>query len=305
MTVSRVTRRHDRAALCYERWVIAPATPALPWLPAWARRAAPWATIVVAGLFGAWLALVVAGTTQADVGPLGVDAEVAPAWGGQTVIEVNPVGTLVVDTHDAPLQMRIAVRAVDLDGVREIVADPTSLSSLDEELVDDLQDVLVRAAIRAALVAITGALVVGGLVLRSWRRGLLSGAVAVGAVAGSYGIAALTFDPDAAREPRFTGVLSTAPQLVGTAEDIASNFDAYADQLAAIVTNVGKLYDTTLSLNTFAPDDETIRLLHVSDLHLNPAAWEVIRAVADQYDVDVIVDSGDIATTARHRSPPT
>jgi predicted phosphodiesterase len=275
--------------------VIAPATPALPWLPAWARRAAPWATIVVAGLFGAWLALVVAGTTQADVGPLGVDAEVAPAWGGQTVIEVNPVGTLVVDTHDAPLQMRIAVRAVDLDGVREIVADPTSLSSLDEELVDDLQDVLVRAAIRAALVAIAGALVVGGLVLRSWRRGLLSGAVAIGAVAGSYGIAALTFDPDAAREPHFTGVLSTAPQLVGTAEDIASNFDAYADQLAAIVTNVGKLYDTTLSLNTFVPDDETIRLLHVSDLHLNPAAWEVIRAVADQYDVDVIVDSGDIA----------
>jgi hypothetical protein len=267
----------------------------MPWIPGWARKAAPWAAIVLAGLVGAWVALAVAGTTHATVGPLGVDAEIAPAWGGETVVQVDPVGTLVVDTHDAPVEMRISVRAVDIDGVRRIVADPTSLAGLDDQLVDDLQGVLVRAAIRTGVVAVAGALLVGGLALRSWRRGLLSGAVAVGAVVASYGVAALTFDPEAAREPRFTGVLSTAPQLVGAAEDIASNFDAYADQLAAIVTNVGKLYDTTLSLNTFAPNDDTIRLLHVSDLHLNPASWEVIRAVADQYDVDVIVDTGDIA----------
>jgi predicted phosphodiesterase len=36
-------------------------------------------------------------------------------------------------------------------------------------------------------------------------------------------------------------------------------------------------------------------VLFVSDLHLNPAAWGIIRAVGDQYDVDVIVDAGDIA----------
>ena len=89
--------------------------------------------------------------------------------------------------------------------------------------------------------------------------------------------------------------MSKAPQLVGSAEAIASNFDAYADQLASIVTNVSRLYDTTLALPTFAPDDETIRLLHVSDLHLNPGAWELIDAVAEQYDVDAIVDTGDIA----------
>jgi predicted MPP superfamily phosphohydrolase len=124
---------------------------------------------------------------------------------------------------------------------------------------------------------------------------LVAAAVAIGVVAGSYGLAALTFDRDAVREPTFTGLLTSAPQLVGSAEDIASNFDAYADQLASIVTNVGRLYDTALTLPTFAPGDDTIRLLHVSDLHLSPSAWDVIRAVAEQYDVDVIVDSGDIA----------
>jgi predicted MPP superfamily phosphohydrolase len=272
-----------------------PATPAVPRLPSWVRRAAPWVATMLAALFGAWLALLVAGTTHAAVGPFGVDAAITPAWGGDTVIEVDPIGTLVLDTHNAPLQVDVAVRAVDVERVRELVDDPASLSGIDERVVGDLQDVLVGAAVRSAVVAVIGALVVGGLVLRSWRRALVAAAVAGGAVAGSYGLAALTFDRDAVREPTFTGLLTTAPQLVGSAEDIASNFDAYADQLASIVTNVGRLYDTALTLPTFAPDDDTIRLLHVSDLHLNPSAWDVIRAVAEQYDVDVIVDTGDIA----------
>ena len=255
----------------------------------------PWLATVVAGLVGAWLGLLVAGTTEAAVGPLGVDAAISPAWGGETVVEVDPIGTLVVDTHNSPLRVHVAVRTVDIGGVQTIVASPAELAALDERLVSDLRDVLMKAAVRAGFVAVAGAIIVAGLLLRSVRRGLIAGAVAVGAVAGAYGLAALTFDPEAVREPRFTGLLSSAPQLVGSAEAIASNFDAYADQLARIVTNVGRLYDTTIALPTFAPDGETIRLLHVSDLHLNPGAWVVIRAVAEQYDVDLIVDTGDIA----------
>jgi predicted phosphodiesterase len=255
----------------------------------------PWLATVVAGLAGAWLGLLVAGTTEAAVGPLGVDARISPAWGGETVVEVDPIGTLVVDTHNAPVRVRVAVRTVDVGRVQTLVASPAELAALDERLVADLRDVLTKAAVRAGFVAVAGAVIVAGLLLRSVRRGLIAGAVAVGAVAGAYGLAALTFDPNAAREPRFTGLLSSAPQLVGSAEAIASNFDAYADQLARIVTNVGRLYDTTIALPTFAPDGDTIRLLHVSDLHLNPSAWAVIRAVAEQYDVDAIIDTGDIA----------
>jgi predicted MPP superfamily phosphohydrolase len=193
------------------------------------------------------------------------------------------------------VRVHVAVRTVDLGGVQTIVASPAELAALDERLVADLRDVLTKAAVRAGLVAIAGAAIVAGLLLRSVRRALVAGAVAVVAVGGVYGLAGLTFDPEAVREPRFTGLLSSAPQLVASAEAIASNFDAYADQLARIVTNVSQLYDTTIALPTFAPDGDTIRLLHVSDLHLNPSAWTVIRAVAEQYDVDVIIDTGDIA----------
>ncbi|WP_162606258.1 metallophosphoesterase family protein [Jiangella asiatica] len=262
--------------------------------PSWLRRTLSVLSPVVLALVGAWIALSVAGTTQAYAGPLAIDVAFKPTIGGESIIRLDPVGAVVLDTHQGPVTLDISVREVDLDGLNGIVQDPNTLSSLDEEITNGIQDVLVDAAIRAALAAVIGAALAAGLVLRSVRRALLGAAVAAVAVVGTYGLAALTYDPESVREPAYTGPLAAAPQLIGNAEDIATNFDAYADQLAGFVTNVAAVYDTTLNLETFQPTDDTIRVLHVSDLHLNPAAWDIIDAVAEQYDVDVIVDTGDI-----------
>jgi predicted phosphodiesterase len=56
---------------------------------------------------------------------------------------------------------------------------------------------------------------------------------------------------------------------------------------------VTKLYDATSTLPAYAPDPTTIRVLHVSDIHLNPASWKIIASLVDQSKVNVIVDSGD------------
>jgi predicted phosphodiesterase len=263
--------------------------------PDWLRRIVPWVATVLAGLFGAWVALHVAGTTHTGIGPLNVDAEIAPAWTGETVLQVDPLGTLVFDTHASPLRVTLSIRAIDVEAVQRIVAEPASLNALEGQLTRDLDDALTRAAVRAGFVAVIGALLAGGLVLRSWRRALLSGAVALGAVGLTYGLTFATFDRDAVQQPRYTGLLTLAPQVVGSAETITADFGAYVDQLAGLVTNVTRLYETAIALPTWSPTDDLTRVLLVSDLHLNPAAWGVIRAVADQYDVDVIVDAGDIA----------
>ncbi len=262
--------------------------------PSWLRRTVSVLSPVVLALAGAWVALAVAGTTQAYAGPLAIDVAFKPTLSGESIIHLDPVGAVVLDTHHAPVTLDISVRQVDIEGLNGIVQDPYSLSTLDEQITSGIQDVLVDAAVRAALAAVIGAALAAGLVLRSVRRALLGAAVAAVAVVGTYGLAALSYDPESVGEPAYTGPLAAAPQLIGNAEDIATNFDAYADQLAGFVSNVAAVYDTTLSLDTFQPNDDTIRVLHVSDLHLNPAAWEVIGAVAEQYDVDVIVDTGDI-----------
>jgi predicted MPP superfamily phosphohydrolase len=106
--------------------------------------------------------------------------------------------------------------------------------------------------------------------------------------------AAATWNPRSLVEPRYTGLLSRAPSVVGDFKDIVDRFGQYRSELAGLVTNVTKLYGATSTLQTFSADPNTVRVLHVSDLHLNPVAWSVIGAIADEFKVDVIVDTGDL-----------
>ena len=42
-----------------------------------------------------------------------------------------------------------------------------------------------------------------------------------------------------------------------------------------------------------AADDDTVRVLHVSDIHLNPLAAGLVVELATDLDVDAILDTGD------------
>lgn len=78
--------------------------------------------------------------------------------------------------------------------------------------------------------------------------------------------------------------------------DLVTRFDVYQLQLGRLVSNLSELYAVTSRLPVYPAGDDTVRVLHVSDLHLNPASWDVIRAVVTQFDVDVdvVIDTGDI-----------
>src|SRR5918912_2084980 len=75
---------------------------------------------------------------------------------------------------------------------------------------------------------------------------------------------------------------------------MAENYGRYADQLSQLVGNVSRIYTTVSKLPVYEPAANTTRILHVSDLHLNPSAWGLIRTVVQNFDIDAVVDTGDI-----------
>ena len=143
----------------------------------------------------------------------------------------------------------------------------------------------------ACVSAVFGAAVITLLAWRMRWRALLEAGLAAATLLG--GAAWLTLDEGSIAEPRFEGLLVSAPAVVGTARSVVSDFAQYEAELAKIVTNVSELYQAASTLPTFSPDDSTIRVLHVSDLHLNPSAWGVMHSVVRQYSIDVVVDTGD------------
>ena len=249
--------------------------------------------VAAVGLLGAVLGLLVAADVRTTVGPFDADMTLRPATSGSTVVELPPLGQLQLDTHDTPVRLGVRVSQIDAEAARAIAKDPTSLRGLGAEVDRDLREGLRGLLLRTALVTVLGAAILGTLVFRRWRTTLAAAATGVAALAGVGGATFATLDERALSEPRFTGLLASAPTVVGDVRDVVERFDAYSLQLGRLVTNVSELYSVTSRLPVFTPQDGTIRALHVSDLHLNPAAYGVIDSVVEQFGVQVVLDTGD------------
>ncbi|MGH9210648.1 MAG: metallophosphoesterase family protein [Acidimicrobiales bacterium] len=273
-----------------------PAAPADP-----SRRTAVWRTwmprLRTAGfaLGGALLAVALTGRIEADVGPFDSTIAARPSLAGQTTVHLAPLGTIVLDTHDWPLAIDLRADQIGLQEAEAIAANPELLErELGDQVADDVRDGLVRLAVRCTLAAIVGGLA-GALIARlSWRSAAAGVAIGGLLVACTGAGTAATFDTNAVAEPHYTGLLTAAPAAVGDIETIVDRYGEYRAQLSDLVGNVVTLYLATESLPTFEPDDDTIRILHVSDVHLNPQAFDVMEQLVDQFSIDAIADTGDL-----------
>ncbi|HEY3605599.1 MAG TPA: metallophosphoesterase [Sporichthyaceae bacterium] len=260
------------------------------------RRVMRVAAVIGVALLGAWLGILVGGQETTPVGPVSTHMAAKLSWHGDTDVQVGPLGTLHLDTHDGPLGVKVNVEALNVTDAQNLVDDPNSLNGLSAWVTHDLKHAVIHLVIRSAVSGVAGGLILSVLVYRRrWRRIIAVGVTSAATVAGTFGAAAATWNPRAVSEPTYTGLLANAPALVGNAKDIVTGFTNYSQELAKLVGNVSKLYDVTSTLPAFEPDTSTIRVLQVSDIHLNPAAWNVIRSVSQQFAVQVIVDSGDIS----------
>lgn len=258
------------------------------------RRLGVAAALLGVALGGVILGLLLGGQTRHDVGPFEATFSIRPALGGGTEVEIPPLGALHVRSHSGPAHLNIDLAALDRDRTLRLLNRPNGVEEASATAADDVSGGVARLILQSAAVSVLAAMALAALVFRSVRRVAISGGLALIIVAASLGAAAATFRREAIAEPRYEGLLVNARNVVGDARKIVDRYDAYRDQLQALVTNVGRLYTTITTLPVYQPEDGTIKALHVSDLHLNPAAWSVIKTVITQFDIDLVVDTGDI-----------
>ncbi len=290
----KASRATDRTGATAHRGPKAP-RPAVPGdLAAPARS--PWLRalgMLAVVVLGAWLGLLAVGSIRTPVGPMDTNMTLRPSLTGGSKINVAPLGALELDSHIAPLRLDVDVDRLDPERSQALVDQPERFSGLEDEVTRDVAAGTKELAVRSCVAVISGATALGLVVYRRPRRALAAGGLALTLLAASGVSAYATWNPKSVLEPKFSGLLSSAPSLVGDARSIVTEFDMYQQELARLVTNVTKLYDATSTLPVYQPDPGTIRALHVSDIHLNPAAWHIIASLVEQYEIDVIIDSGD------------
>jgi predicted MPP superfamily phosphohydrolase len=186
------------------------------------------------------------------------------------------------------------VTSIRPEPARQLIENPDNLDHLTETVGGDIRHGFIVMAVKATAAALLFAALAGLIVFRSWRRMLWTTLAAFNGLIVVALVGAITFNPQSVVEPRFTGILASAPQVVGDAKSIVTRFGAYRAQLARLIGNVSRLYDVTSTLPTYEPDPTTIRVLHVSDIHLNPVAWSVIGQVTRQFQIQMVIDTGDL-----------
>ncbi|HWS38120.1 MAG TPA: metallophosphoesterase [Actinoplanes sp.] len=260
----------------------------------WTRRIALATAIGLTGITGAMIAVMLFARADLNVGPFSAEMSVTPSTAGGTEIDIPPLGSLHLDSHRGPIHLRVALGSLDQTRTEALIDNPSAISTAGNRAADEVVSGVSRLALRALGLAVAGGLLLGALAFRDMRRTAAAGVTALVVTGGSLGLAAGTLRPDSISEPRYEGLLVNAPAVVGDARRIADNYGKYTEQLQAILGNVSRVYSTISALPVYEPAGNTTRILHVSDLHLNPASWGLIRTVVETFEIDAVIDTGDI-----------
>jgi predicted MPP superfamily phosphohydrolase len=260
-----------------------------------AARQAGWGLAIIAiAVVGVTLGVLLGGRTESDIGPFTAEMQLTPSLVGDSEVHIPPLGALHLDSHDGPAHLSVRFDQLDQHRTEQLISDPNGVERASAGAVDDVTLGAVKLGLRTLAVAILATLALAAVVFRDTRRVAWSGIFALAITMSSLAAAVGTFRVNAIEEPRYEGLLVNAPAVVGDARRIANQYDQYAAQLQKLVTNVGQIYTTVSTLPVFPAEVGTARVLHVSDLHLNPTAWPVIKTVVDQFAIDVVIDTGDI-----------
>jgi predicted MPP superfamily phosphohydrolase len=254
--------------------------------------------IVALALIGASIGVTLAGSVTTAVGPVHAKFAFRPSahLHGGTSVNIPPLGSLRLKTNSGPVQLNATVTDIDVKGAQKLVNDPTLIPGLEKSVTHDVGLAVVKLIVRSAIAALLGAALLTFVVTRRWRAALAAVIVVVVASAASAADAFVTWNSKSLAEPEYSGLLSRAPTMVGDVQDIVTRFGKYSTELAKLVTNVSKLYTVTSTLPGFTPgSNDTIRVLHISDIHDNPEAWDVVRSISAQFNVDFVVDTGDLS----------
>ncbi|MGP9537615.1 metallophosphoesterase family protein [Brachybacterium sp. AOP43-C2-M15] len=253
-------------------------------------------TTVVVAVLGAIVGLLLVPDTKVEVGPLTASVHLRPSLTSETVLLLPPVGQVAFDTHTGPVRIEARVTSVDVEKAEALFYADSGFAELQRSAPEAITGAAATNAALNALFAAAGAGLAVGLTFRRVRRAVVAGGSAVAMVGASVAATSLTFSADSLNQPKFEGLLSQAAYIADLGQGTAIDYQNYRDTLAEFVGQVSALYIAADSLPVGLDQENLITVLHVSDIHDNPQAYDVIEQLHTQFAIDVVIDTGDIVS---------
>lgn len=258
-------------------------------------------TVALPSLLGITIALSVlmffGHTDSYRVGPIEAQVELRFKPGGAPSRLLLPVGSLQSSNHGGWWALTARPTHFDSQGAAAaFVAQNDYASQLMADLQKQAKPLVLGHIFRSIGIGCAAGLITAAI--RYLRRGcslstlayqlalppIAAGLTLVGAVGWSFH----TYNPDA---PIVTsGELSRNVKWVRQFPEILAKLDQNRDTLVQAVGAFDALKKSAV------PQPPTIKVLHISRVKLLPEGMRFARFVADEFDVDVVIDTGDLSS---------
>lgn len=250
----------------------------------------------ISALLGAIVFISILGHQTFQVEALRLRLNVQPALSGYTMVEIPPLATIKARTHSTPIQLSVRLESIDPQSVQKMLDKKQTTAGLMNTVTDGIRTAAILFTLKVLLLSAAG----GAFGAFLWRRkpgvfhlkGALGGVLAVSVLlVGTY----FSYDDNKFKNPEFDGALKVAPWAISLAGQALDKIDTLSDKMEMVAANVHQLFSQIDQLQPFGESREDIvKVLHVSDIHNNPAALVYVQRIARLFEVDMIIDTGDI-----------
>ncbi|MDZ4179572.1 MAG: metallophosphoesterase family protein [Coriobacteriia bacterium] len=229
-----------------------------------------------------------------EVGPARISASAVPALRPATTVVVPPFGSIRAVTHRTPLSVRVSLDEVDVPQLEAFATAGIPGKETVDGLIADVRAGFRTAAYRGLFAAALAGAFVGWSLRRSLRSVLASAVIAALVPALLVGVTISRFDTEAFRTPTFRGAVSYAPSLIELVQLRAEKVESLRDQVGKLVRDLSRYYASPQSFAPAGALEGTYRVLHVTDLHLDPVGLELAEELATEFGASLVIDTGDI-----------
>jgi predicted phosphodiesterase len=226
--------------------------------------------------------------------------DVRPRLGceGGVSINIPPLGQLFYKSHRTPWQLVFTVEAINFSKFELSLLRSFSLK---QGLINLFHQKDLVKAIRILTVKIIGFGLLGGciilLLLRVpiwssiFRNGML---ISLTVILLFIGSTILTFDPDFTEQVHYQGLMASAPWMINMFSNGMEVIRAIGNHMKNISTEFPLLVQQVDQMKSLENLPVDLRILHVSDIHNNPAAIDLVSNLVTNFKIDFIIDTGDI-----------
>lgn len=261
----------------------------------WVRGGMVAALFFILSLLGSGVAVTLFGTRTYHWKAFDIEAGIQPSLRGETRLIFAPLGEVRARTHAMPVALNISLRGISFDAMKDLITSPPPRHVLEADFERTAKESLRDLAIRQIVLGAVGALCVPLIFrMKRARYWMLCALWGGGFVAIMFAGTIQSFNKKAFESPTYTGSLRQAEWIIALVKDGFNKVEALSDKLRHVADNLNVLYGRINAVPGLAADVDTIRILHISDIHNNRAAVGFVRDLAARLKVDAVIDTGDL-----------